>query len=48
MMIKLLNLFALTNWTITLICSIVTLLVFAVVYGIVYALTAKTYYKIVS
>ena len=48
MMIKLLSLFALTNWPLTLLCSVITLLAFAVVYGVVYALTAKTYYKIVS
>lgn len=48
LMVKLLTLFSLTNKKLTMLCSLGTLLGFAVVYGIVYALTARTYYKIVS
>jgi len=48
LMIKLLSLFALKNIRLTMICTAGTLLGFAVMYGIVYALTARTYYKIVS
>jgi putative ABC transport system permease protein len=44
----LLTLFGLTNATLTLLCTTGTLLAFIVVYGIVYALTAKAYYRIVS
>jgi putative ABC transport system permease protein len=43
-----LTLFGLTNATLTLLCTIGTLLLFMVIYGIVYALTAKAYYRIVS
>ena len=48
LMIKLLSLFSLTNVNLTMFCTIGTLLGFAVMYGIVYGLTARTYYKIVS
>lgn len=48
LMIKLLSLFALKNIRLTMFCTIGTLLGFAVMYGIVYALTARIYYKIVS
>ena len=48
LMIKLLSLFALTNVKLTMLCTIITLLGFAVMYGFVYGLTARTYYKIVS
>lgn len=44
----LLSLFGLMNTTITLACTVTTLVAFIAVYGIVYALTAKVYYKIVS
>ena len=38
----------LTNVPLFFWCTVVTLLVFATIYGIVYALTAKVYYKIVE
>lgn len=44
---KLLTLFGLENVPLYLICTLCTVLVFAAAYAIVYALTAKTYYKIV-
>lgn len=44
----LLTLFGLTNGSLTLLCTTGTLLAFMVVYGIVYTLTAKVYYRIVS
>ncbi len=44
----LLTLFGLTNATLTLLCTVSTLLAFIAVYGVVYALTAKAYYRIVS
>lgn len=47
-MLKLLSLFSITNNRLTMLCTVGTLLGFAVVYGMVYALTARTYYKIVS
>ena len=48
LMLKLLTLFALTNVKLTMLCNLGTLLGFAVIYGIVYVLTARTYYRIVS
>jgi len=45
---KLLALLNLTNVTLFVICTVCTIAVFAVIYGIVYALTAREYYKIVS
>lgn len=48
LMLKLLTLFALTNAKLTMLCTLGTLLSFAVIYGIVYGLTARAYYKIVS
>ncbi len=48
LMIRLLSLFSLTNNGLTMLCTLGTLLGFAVIYGIVYWLTARTYYKIVS
>lgn len=48
LMQKLLSLFALTNGRLTMLCTLGTLLGFAVIYGIVYGLTARTYYRIVS
>ncbi len=45
---KLLLLFKLTNISLFLVCTIATILIFALFYSIVYALTARTYYKIVS
>lgn len=45
---KLLAVFNLTNTRLFLICTLLTLLSFAVIYLIVYILTARAYYKIVS
>lgn len=48
MLMKLLALFNLLNVQLYLTCTIVCFLVFAVMYLLIYLLTAKTYYKIVS
>lgn len=48
MITKLLAVMNLTNVPLFFWCTVVTLLVFAIIYGIVYALTAKVYYKIVE
>lgn len=48
MITKLLMCFNMTDTTMFGICTIVTLLAFAVIYAIVYSLTAKVYYKIVT
>ena len=45
---KLLTLFMIHNTTLTALCTLGTVLVFFAAYGIVYALTARTYYKIVE
>ena len=45
---KLLTLFYLHDATLTALCTLGTLLVFFLVYGVVYLLTARTYYKIVE
>lgn len=45
---KLLSIFNLTNIPLFAICTVITIFAFTVLYAIVYALTAKTYYKIVS
>lgn len=45
---KLLALLNLTNISLFAICTAGTILIFAVFYGIIYALTAREYYKIVS
>lgn len=45
---KLLTLFQVYNTTLTALCTLGTVLVFFLVYGAVYLLTARTYYKIVS
>jgi len=45
---KLLTLFCLHNTTLTALCTLGTVLVFFAVYGAVYLLTARTYYKIVE
>lgn len=45
---KLLLLFGLTNTGLFLICTFVTILLFALIYAIVYSLTAKAYYRIVK
>lgn len=48
MVVKLLELFSLRNVLLTALCTLDTVLVFFIVYGAVYLLTARTYYKIVS
>lgn len=48
MITRLLVLFNLTNTTLFIWCTVGTIVVFAAIYGIVYALTARVYYKIVS
>lgn len=48
MITKLLALLNLTNVPLFFWCTVVTLLVFAAIYGLVYVLTAKIYYKIVE
>ena len=45
---KLLTLFYLHNTALTAMCTLGTVLVFFIVYGAVYILTARTYYKIVE
>ena len=45
---KLLTMFMLQNTTLTALCTLGTVLVFFLVYGAVYLLTARTYYKIVE
>lgn len=46
-LLKLLKILMLTNTSLFVTCTIITLLVFAVVYVAVYMLTARTYYRIV-
>ncbi|MCI9432376.1 MAG: hypothetical protein HFF70_08110, partial [Oscillospiraceae bacterium] len=45
---KLLTLFYIHNTALTALCTLGTVLVFFIAYGVVYALTARTYYKIVE
>lgn len=45
---KLLALLSLTNVPLFLQCTIATILIFAVIYTLVYTLTARTYYKIIN
>ena len=48
MITKLLLVFNLTNVTLFAICTLCTVALFALIYGVVYMLTAKIYYRIVS
>ena len=48
MVVNLLELFGLRNIPLTALCTLDTVLVFFIVYGAVYLLTARTYYKIVE
>lgn len=48
MMVRLLSLLCLTNVTVFFLCTVITIVIFGVIYSIVYGLTAKTYYKIVE
>ena len=46
-LLKLLKILMLTNTSLFIVCTLVTLAVFALVYTAVYVLTARTYYRIV-
>ena len=48
LMLQLLQIFSITNVGLTALCSLGTLLVFALLYAVVFVLTAKVYYRIVS
>ena len=48
LVVLLLSLFSLYNVTLTALCTLGTLAVFCLIYAIVYALTARAYYKIVG
>lgn len=48
MIIKMISLFNMTDTTVFGICTAVTILIFALVYTLVYFLTARVYYKIVA
>jgi len=48
MITKLLVLFNLTNVNLFILCTCITILIFTIIYGIVYSLTAKVYYRIVK
>ncbi len=48
MITKMLAVFRLTDINLFLLCTLVTILIFGIIYGIVYWLTAKAYYKIVK
>ncbi len=45
---KLLSLFNLQNPQLFTLCTVLTIVVFGLLYGVVYLVTARTYYKIVS
>lgn len=47
MIYRILQLLALQNTSLYLLCTGITYLIFAAIYGIIYSLTARTYYKIV-
>lgn len=46
--VRMLKLFGFFNTTLFVLCALGCFLIFAVLYGIIYAITAKAYYKIVS
>lgn len=46
--IEFLSLFNFTNIPLFAACTVITIIVFAIFYAVVYALTAKTYYRIVA
>ncbi len=48
MVVQLLSLFSIRSVAVTALCTVGTVLVFCLVYGVVYLLTARTYYKIVK
>ena len=45
---RLLTLFGMTSVSLFLLCTVLTIVVFAGLYALVYSLTAKTYYKLVE
>ncbi len=45
---KILAMLQLTNTNLYILCTVTSFAIFAVVYGIIYSLTAKIYYKIVQ
>lgn len=45
---RLMKLLSMTNTHLFILCTVSTILVFAVVYGIIYSITAKVYYRIVE
>lgn len=45
---RLLRLMNMANTNLFILCTVVTIIVFASVYGIIYSITAKVYYKIVE
>lgn len=47
LMLKLLKILMLSNTTLFIVCTLITFAVFALIYVIIYLLTARTYYKIV-
>ena len=47
MIYRILQLLALQNTGLYLLCTGITYLIFAAIYGVIYSLTARTYYKIV-
>ena len=48
LMSRMLKLLSMTNTQLFILCTAATILIFAVVYGIIYSITAKSYYKIVE
>lgn len=46
--VKLLAVLNLTNVPLFALCTVITIIIFALCYTIIYAMTARTYYKIVS
>ena len=48
MLKKLFQVFSLFNTTLTNFCTLITVILYAIVYGVVYFITAKAYYKIVE
>ena len=44
---RLLLLFGMTNTRLFMLCTAVTVVGFAVIYGVIYSMTAKSYYRIV-
>ena len=45
---RILAMLSLTNVTLFMICTVIIVCIFAVCYAVIYAVTARAYYKIVS